>query len=446
MASYASLPAELVSRIASIVHEQDQAWSEVGFVRDEPPNDGDSDSDDDDSNARLWANQYGRGNVAGPATTKTFFRLNVLSQPLGNHVRHVDCRLDTPIQPVQAVSLACALQGLPNLSSIKVEGRFLEALDSNFKDDEAEGLAQALKDALGRITSLDVYYSAPADVLFALSHVNKNRLRRLVITWSHVAFLPRLDELAAILPSLEALVEVELGGVMVANIGQLQQHLRFPHARMLSISLDGFREPTYQAGLVLASRVGPLVEVLIFTNVSARDDPLPPATPERLLPALRVLRVIAYKTVDVNFLHLAKLPALAHLHVTVYGVESVFPVRLLDIEHLCPTLPRTLTVDYSSARPLVPSAPLLARCDKLGIRLVHRWRPLPRFEYAGDVMGDEAARVLAEREAEAASLERLFEWGAERARWLMRFGDGPGLVELSGAASRMRERFVIEHS
>ncbi|GAA5905461.1 hypothetical protein JCM8208_004285 [Rhodotorula glutinis] len=467
MAPYSALPAELVSRVADLVHEQDRAWPHLGLMRREHPSDRDSDFEDDHGcSAKPWSDQYGHGiralvrvdrrtrsaalpflykNITGRATTKTFFRMAVLGRPLGDHVRQVDCRFDTPDQ---VVSLACALQGLPNLTSIKVEGNLLMVLAGAVRGDEPEALAQALKDVLNRVTSLEMDRSTPQDILHALSYVDKRRLRHLVVGQADMSLLPPSGELAAAIASLEALVHVELRGVSTASVDQLQQYLRFPHARTLSISRDAVDgEPTYEAVLVFAHHVAPLIEVLLLPDAPAYDAPFPRGSPERLMPDLRVLRVIAYDTVNLSRFRLANLPPLEHLHVTVPSDQSVFPVYLSDVQTLRPTSPRIIVVEYSASRPLAPPAPFLAECDELGTRLVTHWRPSTEPAYSGVYSAaDDDVEALEERQVEAGNLGRLFEWAGERARWLVRFGDGPGLMELSQAAVRLRERFVIEHS
>jgi len=357
-------------------------------------------------------------------------------------VRHVDCRL---AGADQAASLACALKGLPNPSSIKVAAETLFVLSGHARADEYEALAQAVKDVLGRITSLEIEAGSPSGVLCALSYVDKRRLRRLCFGAAG-SLLPLSAELAAALASLEALVEVELGDVPASSVDRLQHHLHFPHVRRLSISSRADARTTYETALVFADCVAPRLEVLTLNGVTVSGQQFPRGSPELPLPALRVLRVRECDMIAIQSLHLAVLPALEHLHIAVQAFAPDFPVYLEDVEDLRPASPRTITVEYPSPYPLSPSASVLARCDKLGIDLVGHWRPSTASPHSGLLSPDYEYDEAEERKADAADLGRLFEWAGARARWLLRLGDGPALVELRDAAVRLRERFVIEHS
>ncbi|GAA5905456.1 hypothetical protein JCM8208_004284 [Rhodotorula glutinis] len=409
MASYAALPAELVIRIAEQVHAQDRAWRALGILRLEHPSDRDSDFEDDDGcSAKQWSNQYGRGiralvrNITGPATADIYFRFDVLGQPLGDHVRHVDCSFDSSDQ---IVSLACALRGLPNLSSLKFDARSLYLLGGNVRGQPRahQVLVQALKDVLGRVTTLELACNVSKGVLRALSHVDKHRLRRLVVP-SVTGLLPLSNELAAALLGLDALAEVELGNLSAYNLVKLQERLRLPHVRSLTVAGQCMGEGLlHEHFLVFAHHVAVSVEVLFIRDaVDAQG-----YGGEPILPSLRILRVDSLDIPRLGGLVGPQLPALEHVHVVARARgDNGYPIHLDDILHLRATSLRTLTVEYSAAHPPVLSAPVRARFDELGVRIINQWRPDPASTFDGIMSGSVSDhRMGVQRES---GLERLF--------------------------------------
>ncbi|GAA5853348.1 hypothetical protein JCM9279_003369 [Rhodotorula babjevae] len=381
------------------------------------------------------------------AAVAPYFRVEVLGHDLGQHVHELECH---SVKPEQVVSLAAALKGLPNLSSITVSSDMLQLLQDGGVGLEQEFLVLAMKSALGRVTSLKIGYALPATVAHALLHVDKLRLGRLVVLHPD-SLLPVEDELVAALNSLDGLVDVELDASFAENVPLMQQSLRLPQVRNLTF-MCGQEDYTcgYSNGLILAHHVAPSLEVLTFHNVySVTAGAFAPAPlPHPLLPKLRVLRIIFNESPDFDSLRLDKLPSLKHLHVSnLSGCGDVFPDEA-SLSTFPPSL-RAITIDHNLTLPASPSASLLAKCDELGIRLSTRWHG-PSLEYARMRIDDSIPRLGLAHEAptedDAADLERLFGWALGRARWLLRIGDGRAMEELAAAALRLRERFAIEHS
>ncbi|GAA5853298.1 hypothetical protein JCM9279_003351 [Rhodotorula babjevae] len=473
-ASFASLPGELVARIARMVHDQDRAWAALDLHRGceaTPADDcGERERDEDEEDVTLgrWAAWYGKGilalaqvsratrtaavrylyeTISARATDAAFFRFDVLNQPLGHLVRKLDCRLfrDADV----AVSLACALRDLPNLSSITVdEGYLVFLMGSEFRaaTSTVELLKVAFQSALGRITSLLVESASPHTFLWMLSHVDKSRLRRMVIK-APANLCPLTDELVAAIEGLDALVEVELGASLRVRREQLQERLRLPHVRVLTVACGHEpRDPTYEDMLMFAHAVAPSVEALTIPDFRLRAGVLGYDCPRPLLPHLRVLRIDTFDMVDPMHLHLGHLSALTHLSISASALDPFF-----SLERALRSLPRTirtLTVSYQDLAPRPVPPALLAHCAQLDKQYQQRWRPSalcwhrPAQPYLGAPAGTTGSHGT-EQAVEA--LERLLEWTRDRARWLLRVGDGRALEELGEAAYRLRERFVVEH-
>ncbi|GAA5853305.1 hypothetical protein JCM9279_003353 [Rhodotorula babjevae] len=466
MASFASLPLELVSRIVGMAHEHDQAW--IGFsicntgIKTRLGFDHLRDHDVSDARVDSWEAPYGRGvrallqvdrrtraaavphfyeRLTARTTGSAYFRFRVLGHPPGLHVRHLDCRLtDYACNPL---SLACALEALPNLTSLAVDSKTLSFVHGTVVGEGPEMLAIALQHALGRITSLEVRTGTDDDLKYALAHVNKQRLRRLA-----VRFAPSLvnmdDEPVADFNTFEALVEVELGASRPERRLWLQEHLRLPHVRSLSLVCGAFQKPaTYEDALIFAHHVAPAVQTLTIVAIpEVKGGRLEPSSPSPLLPTLRTLRLDLFGPYGLNCLHLPDLPAVEHLHITHGTCDGVHP--LSGLEPTRPTALRTVTSSYQELYPVSLAPQDKAEWDKLGIRIVDEWSPESwdwrRFE------DDDEQDEMKDAEEGVEGLARLFGWATDRARWLLRVGDAHGLDELSDMARRLRERFVIERS
>ncbi|GAA5905464.1 hypothetical protein JCM8208_004286 [Rhodotorula glutinis] len=453
MASYAALPTELVSRIAAIVHEQDQAWWHLDIERGcrcRPFGEQVPLGKGEDVPLGRWSPQYARGilalSVSARAAIAPYFRVKVLGHDLARHVQELDCLF---VKPEWVVSVACALEGLPNLSSLTVDGDSLLWLRLEPHGPGEELLVQAMKSALGRITSLRIRQATSVHVVHTLEHVDQQRFRRLVVD-DVETLLPITDELVDALEGLAGLVDVELDASNEVCVAWMGARLRLPHVRSLKLTYNAHESGTdYGDGLLLAHRVAPAVEVLSFDNLSDENVPPAPADlPRPLLSNLRVLRIDINDSPKFSSLRLGHLPALEHPHISsISTVGDVFP-DAASFPSLPPTL-RIITVDHTLALSPSPSPSLLAKCDESGIRLIARWSP-PALDHARIHSDDSVPRLgwatRAPTEDDAVDLERVFGWAGARARWLLRVGDGRAMEELSAAALRLRERFVIEHS
>jgi len=338
---------------------------------------------------------------------------------------------------------------LPNLSSIKVAGDNLDLLVEGGVGPEQELLVQAMKSALERITSLKIGSARPSSVAHALSHVDKRRLQRLVFHHAE-SIMPLEDELVAVLKSLDGLVDVKLDASQPIYVAEMQRRLRLYHVRTLKFMCSGEgHTPEYSNGLLLAHLIAPSLEVLSIDDLNYMYKTFRLVElPHPLLPNLRVFRIDVNESPDLATLHLGNLSALEHLHISsMSSCGDVFPDKD-DLASLPSTL-RTITVNHTLTLRPSPSRSLLAACDQVGIRLFVRWRA-PTLDYARmwceDAVPSLGQASMDSTEDEVVDLERLFEWAGARARWLLRVGDGRALGELAGAALRLRERFVIEHS
>ncbi|GAA5905470.1 hypothetical protein JCM8208_004288 [Rhodotorula glutinis] len=468
VASFASLPLELVSRIVDMVHDDDQAWPTLtlfstalkklnGFdhLRDHTP----SLHRDD------WPAPWGRGiealvqvdrrtraaavphlyeRLRARTTNSAHFRFRVLGQPLGLHVRHLDCGLAT--QNYNSVSLACALQMLPNLTSLVVDAKVLGARCDPLAGEGPEMLADGLENALGRITSLEIQSGSDTAVKYALSHVNKQRLRRLAIKPA-ASLVTYKGGPVADFNSFEALVEVELGVSRPEDRVRLQQHLRLQHVRSLSVMCAARQMyAKYEDALVLAHHIAPEVTTLtILAAYEVNGGQLPSSSPSPLLPTLRNLRLELDAPISLDCLHLPDLHAVEHLHITHMIIDAVHPLGGLAPTR--PTALRTVTSAYDELYPVSLAPEDQAEWDRLGIRVVDEWRPArcdwQRIEADAD---DPDRDELEDAEEGVEGLARLFSWATERARWLLRVGDAHGLDELAGMVGRLRERYAVERS
>ncbi|GAA5905468.1 hypothetical protein JCM8208_004287 [Rhodotorula glutinis] len=440
-----------------MVHEQDEAWSALGVEQGclyRPSRVLGRPGAVEQVPLGRWSPEYGRGirallrvdrrirtaavpflykSLGTRAANAPYFRVNVLGQGLGLLVHELDCRA---VKPEEVISLACALKGLPNLSSVIVGNEILSLRRRQPPSAEEDFLVQAMKSALGRILSLTVTPAMPLDVAFALKHVDKRRFRRLVIK-SAESILPRKQKLVDVLEGLEGLVDVELDASEEEQVAEMQRCLRLPHVRtlVLKCSQESF-EPDYSDALLLAHHIAPAVEVLSLVDL--HDDGCvgrqPQELPRTLLSKLRVLRISTSESTDVDVLGLARLPALEHLHISSESSGSnIFP-GAASLSSYPPTI-RTITLAYVLDQPSFPPSSLLAKCDELGIRLFAEWRP-PTLDWA--VCASREVPVLGQASAppcasEAADLERVFGWAGDRVRWLLRLGDGRAMQELSAA-------------
>ncbi|GAA5853308.1 hypothetical protein JCM9279_003354 [Rhodotorula babjevae] len=422
VASFASLPAELVGRVAGIVHEQDRAWAALDVQQGDPyraADDEDYAPGVEDVPLGRWSPEYGHGiralNITARAAAAPYFRIKVLGQDLGHLVHELGCRVVTDDD---AVSLACALEGLPNLSSIIISGDNLHMLQQGGVDSAQELIVQAMKSALGRITSLVFgHVWAPGGALalaHALEHVNKRRLRHLVVTHSE-SIMPIAQELVAVLQGLDGLVDVELDASDEEHVAEMQRRLRFPHVRTLKL----FCSVTF-----LQSSPG------LFFPSSASSASTSAARPT------------STASTSTAFPRSSTSPSRASR-----AAANVFPDSA-SLSTLPPTL-RAITFGNTLTVPPSPSASLVAKFDELGIRIRTPWSPPPLYvarRWAEDSVPTLGAAFEAPGEDDAVDLQRLFDWASARAGWLMRIGDGRALEELAAAALRVRRRFVIEHS
>ncbi|GAA5947491.1 hypothetical protein JCM3775_001152 [Rhodotorula graminis] len=296
---------------------------------------------------------------------------------------------------------------------------------------------------MGRVTTLEILSGDAHVVAHALSHVNKHLLGRLVLVPT-ASLVPVPGEPVIDFNDFEALVEVELGVASSQDWLRLQDILRFPHLRSLSIKCEDYpHREAYEDVVVWAHHVAPSLVVLKLHNCDPAADYFPADCPSPLLPYLRVLRLDTDQMPELDWLSLDRLPALERFDANVLG--RPYPHPLSGAAPSKRTTLRSVHVTYNDTSPIPLEPAERAEWDKLGIRIFERWTPsydaapetsgLPKYEHGSLEGAEEAVEAVA----------RLFSWATERARWLAHVGDSGGLDELSEAAYRLRERFVVEH-
>ncbi|GAA5947488.1 hypothetical protein JCM3775_001151 [Rhodotorula graminis] len=479
-ASYSSLPEEVISHIADMVHAQDGAFDQLALKRGTTSLQASSIGkkraiEDEDATNPLegrWSPVYGRGiralvqldrrtrshalkhlykTITAKQAASDFCRYAVLGEQVGSLVREVDLDLD-PSHDTDPFSLACALRKLKNLSSIIVDGAALElafphVFPPEREPDEADKLlGLGILDALGRVKSLTALSVDDKVLACALSGTRSATLSRLSIDNSS-SLVPLDDQLVAALNGLQSLVELNVGDMSSPLWLSMEQRVRLEHVKKLTVGRAGV-EAYYHEVLLLAHHITPQARTLciVFT---LSESALDLALPEPLLPTLRVLD-IQHAQDEFAACHESRLSALEHLHIAFDCPVSVFPYKV-DYLPPAPTALRRITLSYPSLKRLTPPAALLACCTFLNIHLsVHRRLASPEAFTASRVVtvgaGEQAANVVAPSRSQALALEETLTWARNRARWLRETGDGPGLQELAVAAVRLRERHLLHES
>ncbi|GAA5905448.1 hypothetical protein JCM8208_004282 [Rhodotorula glutinis] len=485
-ASYASLPDELISHIADMVHAQDGAFDQLaikrGSLKPSPPADtSDSEEDEHESKGRTsviegrWSPAYGRGipalvqvdrrtrshalkhlykSIAAKQAAADYCRYAILGEDVGNLVQEVDLDLGQRL-PVDPFSLACALRKLKNLKGLVVDDIPLElAFPDEREEDEARKLlGLSILDALGRVKTLSAMWLSSKLLSQALGGTRAATLSRLSLDGS-TSSLELTDAVVAALNGLKSLVDFQFD--MLSSLpsyrARMQECVPLERVRTLTLVHTRF-EAGFREALVLAHHIAPRARTLNIMHSLISPPAAPPAgsvLPDPLLPALRVLDVQHAQHYIAAF-HEIRLPALEHFSLSLDGPVSVFPYQA---DYLPPTATalRTITLSYPSLKRLSPPADLLARCADLSIHLsTHRRLASPalftharRLAAAG--AGEHAVGVVAPSRSQALALEETLTWARNRARWLRETGDGPGLQELAEAALRLRERHLVHES
>ncbi|GAA5947484.1 hypothetical protein JCM3775_001150 [Rhodotorula graminis] len=470
--SFSTLPAELLSRVAELVHEQDVAFAkllEVDPIKraDSPPTQRDLELD---IVSGLWSYWYGRGikalarvdratraaalphlyqNITAKQTHTSWFRYEVLGEDLAQHVRHLEITDNDLVLPKLAESVACALRRLPNLSSLVLGYCALAKLDDpqpGVKASQRDAMLRgALRVALGKVTSLQLDHPDVERFLAALRYASGSRLRRLCLTgprWK----TSRRAEVRAVCRGLVGLVELEINHLSDDTSAAMRRDLRLPSVRSVVLATG----LSYEDDLALAHFIAPSITYLAIYNpicadeISAPESEVP--SPSPLLPTLRTIAL------DCDFyrddLHEITLPSLEHYDLSVRYDSSSFPLDLDEMPFDSPHL-RTITV---SLRPLYLDEPHRAfedTCAAAGVRLVVHTRP-----FDSDVIADTKSFVIdwssdppiSPSTSHGAVLKQLFDWAGRRAQWLSDVGDAAGLRELADAAVRLQERRIIEGS
>lgn len=365
VASFASMPDELVSHVVKLVCWQDAqlpAIARGALFPDDPdaPDDSDEDRKPEDVLEGYWSPYHGRGiralvqvnrrfralalphlyevrlihlssetlawlthaqtySISAAQASAEFFDFEVVSEwQLGHLVRHVDCRYVADDSDAAQHSLACALRKMPNLATLDLDITILRHVYSSTPSATEVRLARSVKDALGRISSL--HFGAVADDLVtkALGNVGAHCLRSLSIR--HTSTLVSLgDELSVALDSLAALDEVALGLIKWADRAHFKEHLRFRRVRTLILQTCF----NYHEELLLAHHIAPSVHKLTV-GFATPSSVTRSALPAPLLPTLRVLTIPSAHTLPDAFDDL-RLPGLERLYISLNSPVKEFP-------------------------------------------------------------------------------------------------------------------------
>ncbi|BGP49210.1 hypothetical protein JCM10450v2_005093 [Rhodotorula kratochvilovae] len=468
VASFNSLPTELVEFIVEMVHAQDTAFQHHALERGvpgEPGVDEDGEAKPDvfvDVASGRWSFWYSRGIKALAGVNKrlrelavpllyehvemgmfatSFFRDEVVGEPLGQHVLSIELRLGVASALLE---VACALRKLPNVTELSLNAYAGKVLDgvaqTNAPDEDAKLCSQSLRNALGRVTVLCIEGYDQRRLCTVLQTVDASRLRSLMFmdalcieTTHGQAFLDAVH-------ALVALEELAFGMLSATAAADWATNARFPSLRILGFRLG--RELSYEAGLRVAHCIAPALTSLRI-NTGARtlkSEPDPPL-PSPILPTLRRLVFCKLRSYEPLIdKHLP--PHLALLDVEIYPPVDTFPLPL-SVLSPSPSNLRSVSLTFSSSAPLPVPADFTAACTAADVHLgvyrtpsTERWfrRPLPGAR-------DVSAHASAEQ---AAAVCETLDWARRRAEWLLEADDPVGLQELAEATLRLRERQVID--
>ncbi|GAA5947481.1 hypothetical protein JCM3775_001149 [Rhodotorula graminis] len=461
--SYQSLPVELLSRVAELVHEQDLAFAASPVPRADSPT-SNKPGKHVDVTGGTWSYWHGRGiralaqvdrrsrtaavpilyqSITAKQTSTLYFRLEVLGEPLGAFVRHVD--VDT-VYDAHIAPLACALRKLPNLTSVKLGYEVVR--DCIACHDEVElpedflALKSSMRHALGKVKSLEVDVIGQSSLLKTLVCVDGARLRKL--HWVDPEWPSEPDvELECAVRSLVGLVELEVSNLYLQNYDDLRRCPPFP--TVLSLVLRGTHGDDHK-NLALAHYLAPSVTRLaIYYGVveSPFDDELEPL-PRPLLPTLKSLIVEATSCPPV-FDHL-NLGALEHFKMTHKRACIEFPLDIDEVPFKGAPV-RTITLAFRASPLVKASKKVLRLLDAAGVHLVVEQSPLsvPQLKATGRVGGSPANTLAVARRAHS-QLVNTLDWARRRADWLDEVDDAPGLHELAHATARLHERYLMDRA
>ncbi|GAA5905445.1 hypothetical protein JCM8208_004281 [Rhodotorula glutinis] len=463
--SFQSLPAELLSRVAELVHQQDLAFAKL-LDEDSVRWAASSQKGGRDVENGVWSWWYGRGvkamarvdratraaalphlykNITAKQTHTPFFRYEVLGENVAQHVRHLEVVDNDSVLPKRAESIACALRKLPNLSSIALGPCALARLgDPELGVEASEGdtmLKGALRVALGKVTSLSLHSAQEKSMVDALSHVGATRLRRLSLICPRWR-APLADDLLEVLRTLVNLVELELDGVDADALVVMRRDLRLPSVRSVILETG----LCYTEDLDLAHLIAPSITRLAIRDpitafeIGANNVELP----SPLLPTLRTL------VLDLDYyrddFHEINLPHLEHYHIHHRFDWSTFPLEIKKVPFKSRSL-RAITVSLRAVHLGDSYTTFRDACAVAGVRLVVNQHPV-----TDETLTDASSFTVDPRSdphvppgtRRADTLKKLFDWAGRRAQWLCDVDDGSGLQELAEAAVRLQERFVLD--
>ncbi|GAA5905442.1 hypothetical protein JCM8208_004280 [Rhodotorula glutinis] len=452
--SYQSLPAELLSRVAELVHEQDLAFAASPVPRAVPAS-GHNLSVEADVPAGTWSSWYGRGiralvqSITPKQMGAFYFRLEVLGEPLGNLVHHLDAD-SGPISDSLAAPVACALRKLPNLTSLKlhweVVWRHVPGDDDEAvaPSEERAGLQRSMRHALGRATSLEMKAHSIPSLLKTLVCIDGARLRKL--HWVQPKWLADNHEKhqhgVCILAALVGLVELELSGLSAVNYCDLRRCPPFPSVRTLALSRTGL---SYNEHLSLAHHIAPSLSRLTIDGPertspsSSAADPLP----SPLLPTLKSLSISADTYIPAY--HQVHLPALEHFKLSLKKDCHDFPLDVDEVPFPAPL--RVFALAFRAPYHYVKASRALLRLFRdAGVHLVIEQGPVSVQELKINIVDDVNSPVVTlvtDRRKHNPIVDTL-DWARRRADWLNNVEDGPALHELAHATVRLHQLRLLD--
>ena len=381
--------------------------------------------------------------VTPKQTGALYFRLEVLAEPLGNFVRHLDAdRFDDSL----AAPLACALRKLPNLSSLDLGWRVahdhVPGEENAELSDERAALQSSMRFALGKATSLKLETSDDSSLLKTIACVDGARLRKL--HWVEPEWPPKLDdELRRAMGSLVGLVELEVSALYKENYTHARRCPPFSTVR--SVVLSNTRLD-YRQNLELAHYLAPsATRLAIFdARTTPADSDGTEPLPSPLMPALKSLIVEAWAYLPI--FHHFDLPALEHFKLSLRKSCTKFPLDIVEVPFKAAPL-RTFTLAFRANPHLKASRALVRLFQDAYVRLIIEQGPmsLARLKSRTVESMDTKAMVVIDRRKHGTIVNTL-DWARRRADWLYDVGDGPGLHELAHATARLHERFLMERS
>ena len=480
--SYSKLPAELLSRIAELVHEQDLALAASPVQRAIPAR-GENPGVQVDVSGGWWSSWYGRGiqalvqvdrrsrasavpflyevrplrapeplslaqltdfdslspsqSITDKQTSKLYFRLHVLGERLGDSVRHL--AIGSDFAPY-ASFLACALAKLPNLSSLQLNWRALKdtfAEQGLALDEDTAALRSSLRSALGKVRSLEMEAVGDHSLLEVLECVDQAHLRKL--HWVEPVWPSRSDiEVERAVSKLVGLVELEISCADRDELLEVQRRLRLPAVRSIVL---GDTQMSYEESLAFAHDIAPSIHRLTIRVPTSRTRQTPNPLPSPLLPTLKSLIVEAY-TYRPAF-HQVDLPSLEHFKVALESDCDYFPLEVDEVPFRAAPL-RTIALAFQGHPSLEPSEALVQACRAADVRLSVQHGPASVQQLQATVFQDVRAQALVEGKLDTV-LDTL-DWARRRAQWLHDVEDGPGLHELAEATVRLHERHVMDRA